>query len=165
MITRGLGTYALMLSIILWGVLLGGVVYSHLVFFPVYLSHLPESSVLANGEYALNDATFWLSIHPVLVLSLIVSLASNWRDGYRRNLIAFSFAVYVAILVISGIYFVPELIQFESSPLMADVTPAEWLARGRRWQYLSWIRGGICFLFVIPLLYALAPQRSAVEQS
>jgi hypothetical protein len=161
----GLGTYALMLSVVLWGVLLGGIGYSHLVYFPVYLSHLPESSVVVNGQYGLNDGRFWLAVHPVLVLSLIVSLASNWRDAYRRSMVAITLAVYVVILVITSIYFLPELSQFESSPILPDVTQAEWLARGRRWQYLSWIRGGVCFLLILPLLFALARPRNVIEQS
>ena len=49
-----LKTYSLFLSIILWGVLIGGVVYSHMVYFPVYLSDLPDSSILVTGKYALH---------------------------------------------------------------------------------------------------------------
>ena len=37
MATLKLGTYSLFLTIILWGTLLGGIAYSHLVYFPVYL--------------------------------------------------------------------------------------------------------------------------------
>ena len=40
------GTISLMLSIILWGTLLGGIAYSHLIYFPVYLSALPDSAVV-----------------------------------------------------------------------------------------------------------------------
>jgi len=64
----GSGTSALVVTIMLWGVLLGGVVYSHLVFFPVYLGDLPASAVLVNGPHALNEARFWLLIHPLFIL-------------------------------------------------------------------------------------------------
>jgi hypothetical protein len=47
--TRKVATAALMLAIVLWGTLLGGVVYSHLVYFPVYLSDLPNSAVLVTA--------------------------------------------------------------------------------------------------------------------
>jgi hypothetical protein len=143
-----------MLAIVLWGTLLGGVVYSHLVYFPVYLSALPDSAVLVNGPYGLNDWIFWAIIHPLLIISLIAALALNWNSGSRRKLIAVSFAVYVIVLLISMFYFVPELALFKNSP-QSTVPAAEWLARGRRWQRLSWLRGLTMYLAFVPLLFAL----------
>ena len=154
MATRKLGTAVLMLSIILWGTLLGGIVYSHLVFFPVYLSALPGSAVLVNGPYAMNETIFWVIIHPLLIISLVAALSLNWRSNWRRKLIGLSFIVYVLVLVITQTYFVPELVLFKHSP-ESTVSAAEWLGRGRRWQRLSWLRGLIMYLSYIPLLFAL----------
>jgi hypothetical protein len=151
----GFGTYALMISVILWGVLLGGVVYSHVVYFPVYLSHLPESAIITNGEYALHEEHFWTLLHPVLVLSLVISLASNWREAARRTLIASTLVVYVAVIIISFAYFIPQLAEFRNSP-QSNITSAEWIQRGQHWQHMSWIRGATLFVFSIPLLFALA---------
>jgi len=144
-----------MLSVVLWGVLLGGVVYSHVVYFPVYLSHLPESAVITNGPYALHEENFWLIIHPVLVLSLIVSLAANCRDAARRKLIASTLAVYIVVIAISGVYFIPQLMEFRSSP-QSNIPATEWTARSQHWLHMSWIRGTTLFIFSIPLLIALA---------
>ncbi len=159
MVTRRLSTFLLMLAIILWGTLLGGIVYSHLVYFPPYLSDLPNSAVIVNGPYALNETRFWAIIHPLLILSLIAALVSNWNSRSRRKLIAFSFVVYLVVLVISMAYFVPELILFKNSP-QSTVTPAEWLARGRRWQRLSWLRGLVTYIAYLPLLLALTKPAS-----
>lgn len=158
----GFGTYALMISAILWGVLLGGVVYSHVVYFPVYLSHLPESAIITNGDYALHEEHFWMFIHPVLLLSLIVSLAANWSDAMRRKLIASTLVVYIAIIVVSMIYFVPQLAEFHNSP-RSGVSSAEWVERGQRWQQLSWIRGATLFVFAFPLLVALTRSRKNAD--
>lgn len=155
----GFGSFALMLSIILWGVLLGGVVYSHIVYFPVYLSHLPESAVLTNGDYALHEEHFWMLIHPLLILSLIVSLATNWRDAFRRKMIGSTLIVYLIIIVISSIYFIPQLAEFQASP-RTGIPAAEWQQRGIHWQRMSWIRGATLFAFSLPLLFALARPRS-----
>lgn len=152
--TLKLGTIAVMISIVLWGTLLGGIAYSHLVYFPPYLSALPDSAIIVNGPYGLHDSRFWLTIHPLLILSLIASLVLNWRSLARRKLILISVSVYVIVLVITSAYFVPELIAFETSP-KSNVTAAEWLIRGQRWQRLSWIRGAICYLAFVPLLIAL----------
>src|SRR5215210_3350670 len=149
-----LGNGALMLSVMLWGTLLGGIAYSHIVFFPVYLSALPDSSVVVNGPYGLHEARFWMLIHPLLILSLVISLVLNWRLRARRRLILISFAVYGLVLVISSIYFIPELMAFERSP-RSSISPAEWLARGQRWQMLSWVRGATMYAASLPLLLAL----------
>lgn len=152
--TPKLGNCSLMLSVVLWGTLLGGIAYSHLVYFPVYLSALPDSSVVVNGTYGLHEATFWMLIHPLLILSLVVSLVLNWRLRARRKLVLISFAVYVLVLVVSSIYFIPELGAFAHSP-QSSLSPAEWLARGQRWQRLSWVRGATMYAAILPLLLAL----------
>jgi hypothetical protein len=149
-----LNTTSLMLSIVLWGTLLGGIAYSHLVYFPPYLSALPDSAVVVNGPYGLHEARFWMTIHPLLILSFIVTLIMNWRLRARRKLILISFVVYVIVIIVSAVYFIPELTAFERSP-GSSLTRAEWLARGQRWQRLSWIRGAIMYAGILPLLLAL----------
>ena len=160
--TSKLRTYSLFPAVILWGTLLGGIAYSHLVYFPVYLSALPDSAVLVNGPYGLNEARFWITIHPLLIVSLIIALAMNWKYAARRKLILISGAVYILALVFTAIYFVPELEAFRHSPESA-VSRAEWLARGQRWQVLSWIRGIIIYAAIVPLLLALAKPISDSE--
>lgn len=159
-----LGTYSPFLAIILWGTLLGGIAYSHIVYFPVYLSDLPDSSVIVNGKYALHEGRFWGTIHPLLILSLITTLVLNWKFKLRRKLIASSFGVYILVLICTSLYFVPELMAFAQSP-QSNVTAAEWLARGNRWQYLSWARGTICYLSIIPLLVALTKSPDASTET
>ncbi len=163
MATAKLATAALFLAIILWGTLLGGVVYAHLVYFPAYLSALPDSAVIVNGPYGMNEATFWVIIHPLLILSLIAALALNWRFRPRRRLISITAAVYLVVLVISQLYFIPELGAFRHSP-ESTLSAAEWLARGQRWQHLSWVRGAIAYAASVPLLLALTkPAGSTAE--
>ena len=162
--TVRLSTISLMLSIILWGTLLGGIAYSHLVYFPVYLSALPDSAVVVNGPYGLHEELFWTLIHPLLILSLVVSLALNWKIRARRRLIGISLTLYALAIVATAFYFVPELRAFKNSPNLA-VSPAEWFARGQRWQKLSWLRGTVMYLGIVPLLLALTkpvnePQRT-----
>ena len=141
-----------MISVVLWGVLLGGVVYSHMVFFPVYLSNLPDSAAVVNGPYGLNEARFWMTIHPLLVLSLVVALIANWRERTNRFMIGSTLAVYIVVLVVSALYFVPELIAFHDSAL----TAGDWQPRANRWWNLSLVRGATLFVFSVALLFSLA---------
>jgi hypothetical protein len=154
-----LRSISLMAAVFFYGILLGGVVYSHLVFFPPYLSGLPNSATLVNGPYALHDENFWRLIHPVTILALLLALVLNWKITARRNLIAVPLTVYVLALIVTFIYFVPELRAFHASPSSA-VPPAEWFARGQRWQHFSWMRGSLIGLAMFPLLLALVtPER------
>ncbi|HEX3125991.1 MAG TPA: hypothetical protein VH394_01555 [Thermoanaerobaculia bacterium] len=154
MATLKFNTVALMLSIVFWGTLLGGIAYSHLVYFPVYLSDLPNSAALVHGPYALNEGRFWMTIHPLLLLSLLAALILNWRVKSRRKLIAISFVAYIVVLAVSALYFIPELFAFARSP-QSGVAAAEWAARAHRWEILSWLRGSVCYAFFVPLLLAL----------
>lgn len=149
-----LGTYSLMLAVIFWGTLLGGIAYSHLVYFPVYLSALPASAILVNGRYGLHESIFWMTVHPLLILSLIVALVVNWKYKLRRKFILISSVVYLLMLVVTQIYFLPELAAFAQSA-QSNVSEAEWAARGQRWQTMSWIRGGVMYAGIVPLLFAL----------
>ena len=162
--TLRLSTVSLMLSIILWGTLLGGIAYAHLVYFPVYLSALPDSAVVVNGPYGLHEEIFWTLIHPLLILSLVVSLVLNWKIRARRKLIGMTMTLYALAIVATTLYFVPELQAFKNSPNLA-VSPAEWFARGQRWQKLSWLRGTVMYLGMVPLLLALTkPVDEPVER-
>lgn len=152
-------TISLMVSIILYGILIGGIVYAHVVFFPSYLSALPASAALTNGPYALHDEYFWTLVHPLAILALIVALVLNWKIPARRKLIAVPLVLYVIAIIVTFLYFVPELRAFRSSP-NSSVSAAEWYARGQRWQHLSWTRGTISGLAMIPLLLALVSREN-----
>lgn len=149
-----LGKYSLFVAIIFWGIIIGGITYAHIVYFPPYLADLPNSAVIVTGKHALNEGRFWMMIHPVLILSLITTLVLNWRTRSRRSLILVSMGIYFVVLVCTQLYFLPELGAFRESA-SSTVTPAEWLARGNRWQYLSWIRGAFMYAGILPLLSAL----------
>src|SRR5687767_12633057 len=116
MATLKFGTYSLFLAVTLWGTLLGGIVYSHIVYFPVYLSALPASAVVVNGTYGLNEVPFWAIIHPLLILSLVAALALNWKSKPRRRLVLISFTIYIGLIIVSQLYFIPELVAFQRSP-------------------------------------------------
>ena len=147
-------TISLMVSIVFYGILIGGIVYAHVVFFPTYLSTLPNSASLVNGPYALHDENFWIIIHPLAILSLLVALVLNWKIPGRRKLIAIPLTLYMIAFVVTFLYFVPELRAFRASPT-SELSAAEWYARGQRWQHFSWLRGSILGLAMVPLLLAL----------
>jgi hypothetical protein len=148
------GQFFLYLTLILWGTLIGGIMYSHIVFFPPYLSHLPGSTALISGEYGLHDEAFWTLIHPVLILTSIVTVILNWKMPSRRKYILIAIGIYALAIISTFTYFVPELKAFADSA-HSTTTPGEWLQRGQKWQYLSWTRGFFMYAGFVMLLIAL----------
>jgi len=133
-------------AIIVWATILGGIVYSHIVWFPPYLGGMPATAALAK---TIHDEHFWLTVHPLAILSLLIAVALNWKLRQRRNLILITIAIYAVAIVTTAIYFVPELIAFRNAQ-----GPGDWVARGQTWQHLSWLRGAFMYAAFIPLLLA-----------
>ena len=139
---------SLAVAIFAWATILGGIVYAHIVWFPPYLGGMPQSASLAK---TIHDEYFWLTIHPIAILSLVAALVLNWKLPQRRKLIGTTLVIYGVVLIITSIYFVPELMAFRNAQPSAA---GDWLARGQRWQYLSWIRGAVMYVAFVPLLLA-----------
>jgi hypothetical protein len=150
---------SLFIVIALWAILIGGVMYSHIVYFPAYLSHLPESNKLITGEYGLHDENFWMLVHPFAILSTVATLILNWKFLAGRKLILTSFSIYALAIIVTAIYFVPELKAFANSSITPNITEAKWNQRGQRWQQFSWIRGSFLFIGFIMLLIALTKNK------
>jgi dolichyl-phosphate-mannose--protein O-mannosyl transferase len=148
----------LFITIIVWGTVIGGVTYSHIAYFPSYLSHLPESTNLVKGPYAIRDANFWMLVHPILILSILITLILNWKNQDRRKYIFVAVIIYALAIIATFSYFVPELMAFADSS-KSTISATEWLHRGTKWQYLSWVRGFFMYVGFIMLLISLTKNK------
>jgi hypothetical protein len=151
---------SLFITITIWAIIAGGIVYSHIVYFPPYLSHLPESNQLITGEFGLKDGNFWMLVHPLAIIFTIITLILNWKLKVRRKFILIALCIYVLAIIATATYFLPELFAFAESNNSTTVTPSEWFQRGQSWQHLSWIRGFFMFLAFIMLLIALTKDKN-----
>jgi hypothetical protein len=149
------GTTSLMVTVVIWGTVLGGAVYANLVYFPAYLSDLPASTVVVQGPYGLNERVFWGPAHLAIIVSLIATYWFNRMLPKVRKLIVMSAAIYVGLLVWSIFYFFPELFAFADSPTLTSVSPEEWSQRVGRWRVLAWVRLTLMYVGIVPLLMAL----------
>ncbi len=147
-------TILLRLAIIVWGVLCGGVVYEPLAVVPQWTKQPPETLSMWNGPYGLSAKRFWIGIHPLLVLLLAAALGTGWGDEGRDSML-FVLATYLVVLVVTGVWFVPELIKLTQDSAAA-IPPDQWRARARRWERLSIARGLVIVVMAWPLLDALA---------
>jgi hypothetical protein len=149
---------SLLAAITFWATIIGAVMYSHVVFLSAYLPNLPASTSLLSGPYGIHDENFWIPIHPLCIIALVITLVLNWNLLPRRKYILATLILYIIVLVITFIYFVPELQAFASSH-QSNLPAAQWIERGTRWEKLSWIRGFFMYCGFVLLLMALVKNR------
>lgn len=133
---------------------IGGATYEHLGMVPVWASAVPASLAMFQGEYAVVPQRFWIPIHPVTSLLLVLALIANWRTVVR-NFILITLAGYAAILVTTFVFFVPELLSITQSAF-SSVIDAELTRRAKMWEALSLVRLGILFVLAVVLLLGLS---------
>ena len=126
------------LTCLAFTIMIGGAVYEHLNVVPRWSAAPPVSLSMFQGEYGLNPALFWMIIHPVNLLLFILTTVLYWKTERRKNMVVV-FATYIAILVITNIYFVPELISIISTPFSQSVDAAL-TQRASLWETLSLVR-------------------------
>jgi len=156
---------SLYVALTFWAIIIGGVMYSHVVYFPPYLSNLPESNKLITGNYGLHDENFWMLVHPFTIVATVVTLILNWRIKNRRKLILIAFCIYTLAIVATGTYFVPNLLAFASSSSDTSTPASEWYQRGQTWQHFSWIRGSSLYIGFLMLMIALTKNYNQVYQT
>ena len=132
---------------------IGGATYEHLAVVPVWAKAVPASLSMFQGEYGLAAQNFWIPIHPVTIVLLVVGLVANWRNARRGYIIA-TLTGYLAILAITAIYFVPELLAITQSAFSSNVD-ADLTRRADLWETLSLVRLGVLIVLAIVLQLGL----------
>ena len=112
----------LLLAILVWAIIIGGIMYSHVAVMPSFLHHLPQSAGFLNSGQGVEDERFWMTVHPAAMLLTIVSLILYWKHKTHRKLILVTLSMYVLILISTASYFVPELMRFASSNTSTSVS-------------------------------------------
>jgi hypothetical protein len=133
------------LSCLAFAVVIGGAIYEHMTVVPAWTAAPPKSLSMFQGEYGLKPEPFWKIIHPINLILFTISLVLHWRSARKKNILIV-FSSYFAILVITAIYFVPELLAITGTPFSVTVD-AGLAQRAKTWETLSLIRlGGLIVL-------------------
>lgn len=146
------------LNCLLFSIIVGAAVYEHLAVWPSAYAAPPTSLTMFQGEYALDAQAFWIPIHPVTLLSFAISAALFWRTP-RRKFVLIPLVGYVAVLIITFIYFVPELLSIVATEY-SSVASEDLTRRAATWEALSLARLAslIVMAFVLYLGLAKAPK-------
>lgn len=149
------------LTCLSFSVIIGAAIYEHIALWPAAFSEPPKSLSVFQGPYRLNAAPFWQSIHPVTLLFFVVSLILNWKAPRKKHVLI-PLAGYVAILVATFSFFVPELIELSGATYEDAVDPSL-QSRGSRWITLSLIRGAILIILAMVLLFGLTKSEKSAR--
>ena len=160
---QSLKNILLILASICFICVLGGAVYEHIAVVPQWSAAPPRSLSMWQGEYGLDPAYFWMAIHPVTLLLLVGSLIANWKNS-RRKPILIVLGSYFLILVITFIYFVPELLSIIQTPYQ-DTVDENLISRSSQWEMLSIIRMLVLAVLCYILLSSLTKWVEVVKTS
>jgi hypothetical protein len=144
----------LVLAIMSFLAFIGGGIYEDLVILPVWTAAPPKSLYMYQGAYGINPGVFWTIIHPIAILFLIIALISNWKTARRKMILTVSI-LYAVVLIITGIYFIPELLRIIGTPYQ-DTIDIGLKSRASIWGILSVIRLCGCIVLSFVLLLSLA---------
>jgi hypothetical protein len=136
-----------------FAVIIGGAVYEHLNVVPQWTAGPPASLSMFQGEHGLKPELFWMLIHPLNLLLFTLTLILHWHTARRKNLVTV-LASYIVILIVTSIFFVPELISIIGTPF-SPVPDQNLTRRAALWEVLSIVRLGVLVVLAIILFTGL----------
>lgn len=147
------------LACISYCLIIGAGVYEHFAVWPIAFMEPPKSLSMFQGNYALQSESFWKLVHPTTLVLLIVTLGLNWKTD-RKKYILITLSIYILALIVTFIYYVPELKSIIGTPYSETIDVAI-QKRGHLWITLSKIRlSFICIsAFVLILGLTKAEQK------
>ncbi|KAL6064757.1 hypothetical protein QOT17_010645 [Balamuthia mandrillaris] len=119
-----LGGGALMGSLLVAAMELGGGIYEHAVVCRAW----PNLAVFQPQHGGVDRKRFWIPMHVALSALLPVATWAVWPHRESRRLILIADGIYAALRVWTFAYFVPEVMRIEAAPQMTE----ELEAAGRR---------------------------------
>jgi len=131
------GTILLIAVILIWIAVLVGT-YQRIFEMPKWFANPPASFELIRKQS--NPAkTFWIPLSILFVISACIALILNWQYAGTRVHIIGALICFGLTGLLSGVYFVKEVIAFTKIPVDAAQTP-ELLRRVRVWLRWTTVR-------------------------
>ncbi|HWV69506.1 transposase [Chitinophaga sp.] len=128
---------------------------------PAWTAAPPESLFFFKGRYGLDFKYFWMIVHSVHEVVLLLAIVFNWRLRNRRNIMLVLFAVHVAMRVWTLTYFAPTLMGFMALDIHPG-TDAALLEKATTWKLLNYLRVGIYVMvnigYAVLLVRAVKPR-------
>lgn len=131
-----------------FAVVIGGAIYEHMAVVPRWSAAPPASLSMFQGKYGLDPTPFWKTIHPVTLLLLTASIILFRKTGSMPYLLTTTTG-YVIVLIITFVFFVPELIAITGAPYSENID-GSLTKRAKQWEILSLVR--LSFLIALAII-------------
>lgn len=145
-------------AVVLWIAMLAAVAvcasgsYEHVVIVPEWTEAPPESLAMFYGPYGIDTGRWWRAVHiPTLLLAIAAFLALPSHP--RRGFVGAAALGYVAVLAVTGAWFLPELLALTDDP-RSPIPQPEWKTRAEYWEVASLMRLAVMYVNAGLLVWA-----------
>lgn len=118
------------------------------------------------GGHRLDFKVFWIVVHALHEITLILALAFCWKLATVRRWLLVLLAVHVGVRVWTVAYFAPVIIAFRNTPYSPTIDPGL-VEKAARWRSLNIIRVALFVavnLALVPLILRVERMRVAAER-
>ena len=127
----------------------GAGLYQHLFDIPKMFAS-PAAMTFASNNDVGQAQYFWIPLHILVLVTLILSAVLNWSNPKRKKLVLTALGIYLYISVVS-IWFAYKLTVFAAMP-----DTAEFYSQTKQWLALSWHRPILQIICEVILLIAIS---------
>nr|WP_295905554.1 hypothetical protein [uncultured Bdellovibrio sp.] len=132
----------------------GGGFYEGFVINPQWSLQPPTSFTLIQEGTGVPLQKFWIPVHILITVFILVALFLNWRIASRRTFLLISLGSYVIMRGWSFLYFIPEMLSFQK--IATNSPPSEELMnRVSTWKTLTYWRTPLDLISFFTVLWSL----------
>jgi hypothetical protein len=157
---------SLILLALFYLIMLGGGNYEHLNVTTTVASAPPKSFAMMQGPYGFNPVKFWATFRPVTILLFIIAIITNWNfSSSRRKLILCAFALDVAVILSTFLYFAPATEIFIKATFNENAIDNTLFQSAQQWKNLNIIRLSGIYISSLLLLVSLTKTNRSSKSS
>lgn len=132
-------------AVALYFVMNGAQLWETAIMVPAWTAAPPESLFFFKGTYGLDFKYFWIIVHSIHEVVLLVAIILNWSRRNRRNIMLLLFAAHAAVRIWTLTYFAPTLMEFMAMEVRPG-TDTALLEKANTWKMLNYLRVAIYVL-------------------
>lgn len=139
----------------LYFVMNGAQLWETAIMVPAWTAAPPQSLHFFHGPYGLDFKIFWIVLHSVHEVVLILALIFNWRISYRKAALLILLAIHIGLRVWTLQYFAPVIIEFQSMHASQEIDP-KLVGKASAWKNLNYVRVSLFFMVNLGFVYLLS---------
>lgn len=136
----------LFIAIVGYLVMNGAQLWETAIFIPAWTQAPPASLVFF--KYGIDLKTFWIIVHSVHELALLLAVYFNWKIKARKLWLLLLVLIHAGIRAWTLAYFAPTIMELQQMEYNPTVAP-DLVQKAARWKNLNYVR--VAFFFAVNL--------------